>query len=192
MSGFTVHRRRCIRTGNYLARDIWLPKIYTYLDVSQPPKQSDVIVVLGGGDGLRWTQLASLYQEGYAPVVLVSGNGDSLDTSIHLITEQGVPGSAMLINNRATSTFDEAQQVLDMLLAMNAKSALIVTDKYHTRRATATYHQVFGNHDVNLTIVAPDDSIDPKLWWQSNRRNLVVTEYIKMAYYWLAYGINSG
>lgn len=171
---------------------IWLPTLYTYLNVSQQPQPADVIVVLGGGDGQRERYAVQLYEHGYAPHVLASGHAETMGYAIKLIIEGGVPDSRLLINDEATSTYDEAQQVLNLLIEIDAQSALIVTDAFHTRRARATYQHVFSEHNIEITMVSPNSEIEPSTWWNSKYSKLVTAEYAKMLYYWIAYGVWSG
>lgn len=133
-----------------------------------------------------------LYQQGFAPNILVSGYADTLPHSMNLISESGVPESRLLINDKATSTYNEAQQVLKLLIEADAHSALIVTDAFHTRRARATYLHVFGDHDIEIRMISPDPGIEPSTWWNSKYSDFVVTEYAKMLYYWVVYGVWSG
>lgn len=170
----------------------WLPAAYTFLDVSQPPRQADIIVVLGGGGTDRPELGAYLYQEGYAPRVLVSGYAGSMEYAVDIVAETGIPDSALLVNDTATSTYDEAQQVLAMLLDLDVSSVMIVTSPSHSRRALATYQHVFAGHNIELTIVSPDDGIDASAWWKSERSRQITEEYIKMVYYFMAYGVWSG
>lgn len=171
---------------------LWLPSLYHYLDVSQPPRSSDIIITLGGGNHCREQYAVELYNQGYAPFVLVSGNRRTMANSIKLLENSEIPLNAMLINDQATSTYDEAQQVLAMVIENNAQSVLIVTNRYHTRRAMATYKYVFGSTPIRLNIAAPDDGISDIKWWQSSQCSQIVLEFIKMPYYWLAYAIWSG
>lgn len=175
-----------------LAYPMWLPVLYIYLNVSQQPSPADVIVVLGGGDGPRERYAVQLYQQGFAPIILVSGYGDSVPNSINLIRDGGVPERRLLINDKATSTYNEAQQVLNLLIEMDAHSALIVTDAIHTRRARATYLHVIAEHNIKITMVSPNPDIEPSTWWNSKHSDFVITEYAKMLYYWVAYGVWSG
>ncbi len=175
-----------------LTHALWLPSIFAYLDVSEPPRLADVIVVLGGGGGQRERFAARLYEQGYAPLILVSGYTDKMQYALNILAENGVPEDRLLINDEATSTYTEAQQVLDLLMEIDAQSALIATDAFHTRRARATYERVFGEHNIEITLVSPDPGIEPTTWWNSVYRDFVVTEYAKMLYYWAVYGVWSG
>lgn len=171
---------------------LWLPNVYTYFDVSQQPRSADVIVVLGGSWGRREAFAVELFRAGYASSILVSGSGydeDSMKHGLDVVRRSDIPENALTINPLATSTYDEAQQVLKLLLKMNANSALIVTDGYHTRRALATYKHVFQGYSIDLTIVSPDDHIDPNSWWTSQFKDAIVAEILKIPYYCLVYGV---
>lgn len=175
-----------------LTNPLWFPFIYRYLDVSQLPRQADVIVVLGGGNGSRERYAAELYHQGYAPLVLVSGHSSTMSYGLEIIAASDVPLENVLINSQATTTYNEAEQVLAMLLELQAASALIVTNRSHTRRAIATYNRVFASQDILLTIVAPDDGEYANSWLSSPHHRQVLLEYPKMFYYWLVYGVWSG
>ncbi len=151
-----------------------------------------MIVVLGGSSGSRETHAAQLYHEGYASKVIISGYAETMDDNIQLIREKGVPQTALIINDRATSTYNEAQQVLEVLSHLKADSVLIVTDHFHTRRASATYEYVFAGHNIELTFVSPNDDFTADNWWNSNSNYGIMLEYPKMLYYWFAYGVWSG
>src|SRR4051812_34722232 len=105
-----------------LTHSLWLPHLYSYLDVSQHPQVADVIVVLGGSNGERETFAVHLYDQGFAPQILVSGHADSMNIGLNVIAKSDIPKSALVINDQATSTFDEAQQVLKLLIQMKAHS----------------------------------------------------------------------
>jgi uncharacterized SAM-binding protein YcdF (DUF218 family) len=175
-----------------LTYPIWLPHLYKYLNLSQQPQIADVIVVLGGSDGHREAFAVDLYDQGFAPQILASGHAGSMSSGLNIIAKSDVPKDALSINDQATSTYDEAQQVLEILIQMNAHSALIVTDRYHTHRALATYRHVFQGHNIELTIVSPEDGILAESWWQSKWSNQIALEFLKMPYYWAVYGIWPG
>lgn len=175
-----------------IAYPLWLPAFYRYLDVSQSARPVDVIVVLGGSSGNRETYAAQLYHQDYAPKVIISGHAETMDYNIRVIRENGVPQTALIINDHATSTYNEAQQVLEILVHLKADSVVIVTDRFHTRRASATYKHVFAGYNIELTFVSPNDDFTADNWWNSNSNHGIMLEYPKMLYYWLAYGVWSG
>jgi uncharacterized SAM-binding protein YcdF (DUF218 family) len=174
----------------WFTRAVWLPRLFLYLDVSQPPHKADFIVILGG-DSARAERAAELYKEGYTSHVIVSGGKRFTRVYYDLMIEAGVPHDAIIINDRATSTWDEAGQVLAILRENNARSALIITDSIHTRRARATYHSLTSDSPIQLTFVAALTDLSPESWWQNEyATQYVLSEYFKMVYYFLRYGVH--
>lgn len=167
----------------------WLPSLYTSLDVSDAPRPADVILILGGGGPYRPRTAVDLYRRDLAPRIIVSGNTDGMKEAIGIVVGAGIPADAIIINDKATNTFDEAQQVLEILRELEATSALIVTDATHTRRARATYRHVFRDSEIRLTFVASESEMDASNWWRSKESAQVPLEYLKMFYYWVAYGV---
>jgi uncharacterized SAM-binding protein YcdF (DUF218 family) len=175
--------------GLWLTRAAWLPYLFQYLDVSQPPHKADFIVILGGGIE-RAERAAELYQQGYTSHIIVSGGKSFTRSYYDLMIEANVPHDTIIVNDRATSTWDEAEQVLAILHERNAQSALIITDSVHTRRAQATYQSLINDSSIQLTFVAAVTDLSADTWWQSRyATRYVLSEYVKIVYYFLRYGV---
>lgn len=167
-----------------------LTAIYYFLDISQSPVKSDVIIVLGGGGGRRANYATELYNTGYSQTIILSGYEGYMNLDIKILEEYGIPSSNIIINDKATNTYDEAQQVIAIMEERGVKSGLIVTDKFHTRRALATYQHVAYNQSIEFKVVSPDDSlIDPLNWWQSYLGDEIEQEIVKIPYYFVMYGV---
>jgi uncharacterized SAM-binding protein YcdF (DUF218 family) len=166
--------------------------MYTYLDVGEAPVQADFIVVLGGSSSYRNPETLRLFQQQMASRVIVGGCGEDLTSSMEYFAAHGVPEDALFSIDNADSTWHEAGLVFALLRSKDARSALIVTDGYHTRRAKATYEHLQGDPPIELTFVTapPDYSADD--WWKNQHdRSMIVLEYLKMPYYCLRYGVCS-
>lgn len=175
----------------WLSRHLWLPKLYDFLDVGQPPEQADFIVVLGGGaDGNRAILAAELYRQGLAPRLIASGCYPAILSDMEELIQAGVPSEVIISNVHAESTWNEAKQVLTLLKQENATSALIVTDGFHTRRARATYDHLQTDPEIRLTFVSTSGPFVADSWWQiPSGPRLVLGEYVKLAYYLVRYGV---
>ena len=106
------------------------------------PEHSDVIVVLGGGNNdLRYWNGVRLMQEGYAPRLILDvfskgetfGNMD-VDLARDFVTRT-TPGKSTVCSLADNSTYEEAKSLGQCLAGSGAKSILVVTSNYHTRRA---------------------------------------------------------
>ena len=137
---------------------------------------ADAIVLLGGvnhgetrfGRGYDYGHAVDrvfaaheLYQTGKAPLILISGGQtDALqvpearviaDTLIAL----GVPESALLIEDAAQTTYDNAANAAPLLIAADHQHILLVTSAVHMRRALA----VFRAQGFEVTAVPTDHEI---------------------------------
>ena len=111
-------------------------------------------------------------------------------SSCDAFEKAGVPAEAILSNDQATSTMDEAQQILTLLQESQAKSALIVTDAPHTRRVRATYDHLKQDTSLELTFIAAPSYFSDTTWWKSKQASkFVLSEYVKGIYYGFRYGI---
>ncbi|MCB9458397.1 MAG: YdcF family protein [Anaerolineaceae bacterium] len=169
----------------------WLPAVYDFLDVSQEVVKADAILLLGGTTWERLRYSEQLFKDGYAHYFVLDGLGDYIQYAIDSL-EETVPQDALIVNRQATSTYDEIMQAREIFEELGIESVLVVTDGFHSRRAAATVHHVFADSDIVFTIVSPPNTFGEQSWWQSKFRDNVLSEYPKIIYYWIAYGIWSG
>lgn len=124
--------------------------------------QADVIVVLGGalsppssprGDANlsaaadRLVHATRLYERGKAPLILISGGhagaGGRMDAeSVHaaaLLSDWGVPESAILTETESTTTYENAVYSKRLLERHRLDRVLLVTSALHMPRALATF-----------------------------------------------------
>jgi uncharacterized SAM-binding protein YcdF (DUF218 family) len=129
--------------------------LYGRIDHAQP---ADVIVVLGAGIRAdnrpgaalirRSEQAATLWKKGLAEHVICSGGfpghatRSEADACGELLRAEGVPASAILLEESSRSTEENAfytRQIMDM---HGWQTAIIVSDGFHLLRATWLFNQV--------------------------------------------------
>ncbi len=108
------------------------------LAIRDPATKADVIVVLGGDGPSRAAWVAQLWLEGLAPRVLISGDGDCLWIRKAMI-ERNVDESAITVECQSGTTWENALFSAPILKQMNARTAILVTSWYHSRRAIASF-----------------------------------------------------
>ena len=174
-------------------------RIGYFLDASEPPARANAIVVLGGdGDGFMRTRHAlDLYAAGYAPMVAFSGGTrvkaglarSNAQIAAAMAGQLGLPQDATVVMPDSYSTRDEAVALEQLARERGWTSVIVVTDRFHTRRAGNTLRALAP--DVSIVLSAAEDPrFDPKRWWQSKGgRVSVVSEVLKLGYYWVTYGI---
>jgi uncharacterized SAM-binding protein YcdF (DUF218 family) len=174
------------------------------LVVADPlPAHADAIVMLAGSVSDRVLETARLYQEGHAPLVVLTrerlargaaalrARGVRLPED-HELTKQalialGVPPAAIhTLAGRTFSTVSEARTIARFVCKQHLRDVLVVTSPWHTRRARLILTQALGP-GVRLTIRPAPAGLFPADRWWTNRRAAkdVLTEYEKLAYYWL-------
>jgi uncharacterized SAM-binding protein YcdF (DUF218 family) len=169
--------------------------------VDDAPEKSDAIVVLGGGVDYRPFAAARLYNDGWAPTVLIMDVGLSpteemglkqpeRDVTRQVLLKQGVPEQAIVpVGRSVKNTFEESKAVLAWATEHGAQKLLIATELFHTRRARWVFRKQFrGTHTlVKFAAVAPGDYARTN-WWQ-HEQGLInfQNEWVKLPYYWLKY-----
>ncbi|ETT45151.1 hypothetical protein C162_21478 [Paenibacillus sp. FSL R7-269] len=154
-----------------------------FLPVSETPKQADVIIILSGGGG-RVEQGVQLFQKGYAPQLLLSNAkeitgpaGDMRGTALSM----GIPESAILTEDAAESTYQNAQLTLPIMQQKGFKSAIVVSSDFHMRRVKFIFDHVYRKSGIELTYIGADSGYNAKAWWSDRySRETTFNEYIKM------------
>ena len=197
------------------ATSLWaggaLERRYPHLAPEQSP-MADAIVVLGGNTAngranwflpydkdtavVRIDTAAQLYLAGRAPKVLLSGGALEGDVSeargmAHAIRQQGVPETALILENASRTTYENAALTEDTLKSRGIGKVLLVTSALHMPRAMAA----FSKQGVEVIaapappqIVAPTDGSLP-LWLPDQRTfdasRSIIKEYAGLFVYWL-------
>lgn len=155
----------------------------TFLSLTQVPKETDVILVLSGGQG-RVEKAAELYKAGYAPYIilsnvkeLASSSGDMVQTALAL----GIPQDAIYTEKAAESTNQNAEFTLPIMKEHDFHSAIVVSSDFHMRRVKFLFDRVYKKSDIELTYVASASGYNAKRWWSDRKsRETTFNEYVKM------------
>jgi uncharacterized SAM-binding protein YcdF (DUF218 family) len=148
--------------------------------------RADVIVILGGGSHERPLRAAELFQDQAAPRIIISGEGDD-EINRQLLLKAGIPSAAIQVEGKSQTTRENAEFTIKLLRAENAHSAILVTSWYHSRRALKTFEHF-----------APDISFYSRpsyfAFARADWKNLGIyrrmrLEYLKLAGYWVRYGV---
>lgn len=156
---------------------------------------ADVILIPGCSHKQLIEHAAKLYQEGIAPYILPSGGHNSKLTDYNSEWEflyknavrLGIPSSAILKEDKASNTFENAEFSLDILRKKNiiVRKAILVCKNYHSRRAFLTYATIFPS-DVSILVSPVIDGRDIRKdnWFMDNKRiHIVMSEVVKIGEY---------
>jgi uncharacterized SAM-binding protein YcdF (DUF218 family) len=183
--------------GGYLARGRLLPAMGRFLDVSEPPRPVDAVLVLEGGANDRPFVAAALVRAGLAGRVLVptvkrsADNEDDLLPPEHelirrvLLVRRVPPECIIPLPGECDSTLDEARALARFLDAEPETTVAVVTHGYHTRRARSLFRRVLGGRIARVHFVAaPTEDCSADDWWCSEEGFTAYTaEYFKLVMY---------
>ena len=160
-----------IGTGLYVA--LYAP------DADLP--EGKAIVVLAGNAGKSGTGLSgetaerlaaglSLYRQGAATVIVVTGGGTPpvAEHMAEALLAENVPADAILIENRSHSTLQNALFTADLDRLTPGDPIILVTHRYHLPRANASFRWS-GFSDVTNYAADPDAgfALTSGLMWES-------------------------
>jgi uncharacterized SAM-binding protein YcdF (DUF218 family)/glycosyltransferase involved in cell wall biosynthesis len=168
------------------------------LQLSAPPVAADAIVVFAGGVGEsgqagggyqeRVKQAIDLYKSGYANyMVLSSGYVYSFreaEVMRALALDNGVPSSAIALELKAKSTYDNVRFVKEILDDHHFTKILLVSSPYHMRRAVMTWQEVVPGITVVPTPPAQSQFYEHTRGATLAQIRGIVWEYFAIFAYW--------
>lgn len=141
-----------------------------YFGQSSKPKKSDCIIVLGcqvygttPSPFLAWrTEHAlKLYKEGYGKYIIVSGgkgqgeNISEAEAMKRYLISKGMEASKILIEDKSASTMANLINSKAIMDQKGLKTAIIVSNKYHLKRASLMAKQQNINGSYSGVFVTP-------------------------------------
>ncbi|MFN2454912.1 MAG: YdcF family protein [Pyrinomonadaceae bacterium] len=173
------------------------------LIVKTGPTHADALVVLGGASTYleRTAWAAKLFSEGRAPkVILTNDNLQSgwldaqqrnpifVERAAAELQRRGVPAQSIeIIPQPISSTYEEAVQLRRYAETHKARSLLLITSAYHSRRALWTLRHVFQGTDTEIGVDPVATGLQtpaPASWWgHKSGWRWIPGEYLKLLYY---------
>lgn len=145
----------------------FLNQITEFVFAEHKLEQADIIFIPGSGHPQLAEEAARLYHQGWAPWILPSGRYSittgkfsgvldkqecyqgsyetEWDFLSQVLQEKGVPGTAILKEDRATYTYENAiysRQVTDGM-GLEIKKAILCSKPYHARRCLLYYQLLY-------------------------------------------------
>jgi uncharacterized SAM-binding protein YcdF (DUF218 family) len=178
-----------------------------YLQHEDPLQKADAIFVLAGTRLERPFEAVDLYKEGYAPVVVLSPGrqevGEALlrqrgirfPSEVELqrdaLVQLGIPPAALVATSGyVDNTAQEANLLRAMVKTHHWTRVIIVTSKFHTRRAAFAFRRGLEGTGAEVVMRATRyDIADPAHWWR-NRADFrfASSEFQKLIVYRLGLG----
>jgi uncharacterized SAM-binding protein YcdF (DUF218 family) len=166
--------------------------ITDFIFMEDIPQPSDIILIPGTSQSVICEKAAELYHAGYAPRILPSGrfssnNGRFASKNIdnpryageyatdfayckHILMENGVPESAIIQEDQATNSMENAMFSAQVLrqLGLVIHKAILCCQAFHARRAFLSYACYFPGTEL---LVAPTAThgITKENWFNSEK-----------------------
>jgi uncharacterized SAM-binding protein YcdF (DUF218 family)/glycosyltransferase involved in cell wall biosynthesis len=168
------------------------------LRIVEAPQPADAVVVFAGGVGEsgragggvqeRISKAVSLYQQGVAPRLIISSGYvfalREAESMKAIAIAQGVPADAIVLEERATDTYENVTFTKQILDAHHLRRIALVSSPYHMRRAVLTWRKAAP--EVQVIATPPESS-----QFYAHQRGASVEqirgllqEYAAIVYYW--------
>ena len=168
----------------------YIRDITSFIFLEDAPQKADILFVPGNGHAAPSELAARLYREGYAPHILPSGRyaigsggfkgqvsgarryEGSFDTEWafmrHILTENGVPESAVLREDEATYTYQNAifSRARTDKEGIAVKRGIICCMPVHARRAKMYYQTLYPEAEL-LVCPAGGAAVTRENWTKS-------------------------
>lgn len=147
--------------------------------------KSDAIVVIGGFENIkRFNYGIELYKQGYGNKMIVSGAGNK-SFIIKYMTYFAVKKEDILIDEYATTTYENAVYVKKIVNDNHVKSFILVTSPDQSKRARQVFDKVFRNSGIKIFSSSNKDSeFKPeKIMSSKNAKEQLITEWVKLIYH---------
>jgi uncharacterized SAM-binding protein YcdF (DUF218 family) len=172
--------------GIFLCLILILVTMPFLLVIENDPVQAEIGIVLGGGGGSRLRKGVELYDNGFvAELLLVDLKAGSWNHIVrNLCPDCDLQEKKITILSGSTSTATDAQLAFAYCQNAEVRKALVVTDPYHTRRASLAFQQRFQGSGIEVRVISSNDYghlLSPRVqWWKDKAtRQVVLLEFGK-------------
>jgi uncharacterized SAM-binding protein YcdF (DUF218 family) len=148
---------------------------------------ADAIIVIGGDH--KWERVrraVELYQQGYAPVVIISAGtvvleGNEWLSEAEVMRRQaltlGLPDKVIILEAESFTTVENAHYSRLICQEQGLDSILLVTSAYHSRRARRIFRDALGK-EISIAVQPAPLRSPALLWWlYPNQARVALYEY---------------
>jgi uncharacterized SAM-binding protein YcdF (DUF218 family) len=150
--------------------DRWARLIWDYHHVGHVLEPADCIIALGSHDTRVAGRAADVFLQGWAPLLVLSGNLGALTSGVwdrpeaeifaDVAAGRGVPRDRMIVEDRSTNTGENVVNTRALLAArgLEPRKAIAVQKPYMERRTEATFRQRWP--ELAVIVTSPQISFD--------------------------------
>jgi hypothetical protein len=162
--------------------------------VIDDPQRSDVILVLAGETDRRPSRGLELFSRGYAPKLLLDVPASAKIYGLSMLDIAGVylgrlpqRDSASVCPIFGLSTKTETQDANQCLKRAGARSVLLVTSDYHTRRALSIFQHELPQYHFSVAAAYDPQQFGASWWKHRQWAKLNFDEWIRTLWW---YGVD--
>ena len=174
----------------------WL--VASPLRLEQPPRASDAIVIFAGGVGEsgqagggyqeRLQRGIALYDQGFAPRIIISSGFvfafKEAEVMRTIAVERGVPPSAIVLETESANTHENVTLTHAVLRREGWRRILLVSSPYHMRRALLTWRKAAPEIEVIPEPVSSSQFYEHGRGASLTQIRGILTEYAAIVDYW--------
>jgi hypothetical protein len=154
------------------------------------PRPADVILVLAGGPNRRPERALQLLLQGYGRNVVIDVPADAkvygfAETDLAQRYIEDLPQAAVIsvCPIVGLSTRDESKDAEVCLARLGAKSVLLVTSDYHTRRALDVFRHAIPQYDYSVAAARDDKQFGARWWTRRQWAKTFVDECLRLIWW---------
>lgn len=167
-----------------------------FLIVNNELHKADAIVVFSGDNGPITEKGVELLKEGLGDYLILSGGIVYDDVTMAELMKNhaiklGVPKEKILIDDKASTTHENAEFTKEIIEENNFKSIIVVTSEYHSRRSKLAIEKALEDTLIDDKAVevmvahSAEEKFTSKWWTSGNSVLIVISEYLKLMGYWV-------
>jgi len=154
------------------------------------PQHADVILVLAGDTNLRPARALELLRQGYAPRIILDVPADArvFEWSEPELAQRYIAGlpeaqSISICSIHGLSTKAEAKDASFCLQQTGARSVLLVTSDFHTRRALSIFKKEVPSFGYSVAATLNVDEFGAEWWKHRQWAKVTVDEWMRLAWW---------
>jgi uncharacterized SAM-binding protein YcdF (DUF218 family) len=167
--------------------DKWAKIVWDYMRMNMQPEKSDAIFVLCSHDTRVAERAADLYNEGFAPWVIVSGGAGKLTQDIfdkpeaevfkNILIKSGVPEDRIILEPNAANTGENVQFTNRLLQSLGKAftSFILVQKPYMERRTYATFKKQWPDSSTKISVTSPTLNYEEYMAGSAIDKNFVIS-----------------
>jgi len=160
--------------------------IWEYMRMNTPLEKADAIFVLCSHDTRVANRAADLFNDGYAPWVIVSGGAGKLTQDLFnkpeaevfkdILLQADVPEDRIIIEPNSANTGENVRFTYELLgkLGMTFDSFILVQKPYMERRTYSTFKKQWPDTSTKITVTSPAMSYEDYMINSAINKDFVV------------------